>query len=64
MGLWFWPRSVDHTTRALDFLNSLRHDALVEPWVIGRRRGAYLEDAATLPPGKLAHDWVAARAAK
>ena len=64
MGLWFWPRSVDHTARALDFLNSLRHDALVEPWVIGRRRGAYLEDAATLPPGKLAHDWVAARAAK
>jgi hypothetical protein len=64
MGLWFWPRPVDHTARALDFLNSLRHDALVEPWVIGRRRGAYLEDAATLPPGKLAHDWVAARAAK
>lgn len=64
MGLWFWPRSVDHTARALDFLNSLRHDALVEPWVIGRRRGNYLEDAATLPPGKAAHDWIAARAAK
>ncbi len=64
MGLWFWPRPVDHTARALDFLNSLRHDALVEPWVIGRRRGSHLEDATTLPPGKLAHDWIAARAAK
>ena len=64
MGIWFWPRSVDHTARALDFLNSLRHDALVDPWVIGRRRGNHLEDAATLLPGKMAHDWIAARAAK
>jgi hypothetical protein len=64
MGLWFWPRGVDHTAQALDFLNSLRHDALVYPWVIGRRRGGLLDDAATLPPGKLAHDWIAAHAAK
>jgi hypothetical protein len=64
MGIWFWPRSVDHTARVLDFLNSLRHDALVEPWLIGRRRGNHLEDAATLPPGKVAHDWVAPRAQK
>ena len=64
MERWFWQRPADPTARALDFLNSLRHDALVEPWVIGRRRGNYLEDAATLPPGKLAHDWIAARAAK
>ncbi len=64
MGRWFWQRPADPTARALDFLNSLRHDALVEPWVIGRRRGNYLEDAATLPPGKLAHDWIAGRAAK
>ncbi len=64
MGIWFWPRSVDHTARALDFLNSLRHDAMVYPWVIGRRRGNHLDDAATLLPGKMAHDWIAARAAK
>jgi len=64
MGIWFWPRSVDHTARALDFLNSLRHDAMVYPWVIGSRRGNHLDDAATLLPGKMAHDWIAARAAK
>ena len=64
MGIWFWPRTVDHTARALDFLNGLRHDAMVYPWVIGRRRGNHLDDAATLLPGKMAHDWIAARAAK
>jgi hypothetical protein len=65
MGLWFWRRSENATGLALDFLNSLRHDAMVEPWVVGLWRGNYLEDAATLPPGsKLARDWIAGRAAK
>ena len=58
-------RAVDTVGLALDFLNSLRYDGLVEPWVVGNLRGGYLNEAATLPPGtKVARDWIAGRVSR